>query len=226
MPSPFTSPIESEAPRCAQRSETTAGMPPSVRKTASASPSRTARCGPSSRSWILATGCQQRRNALETSSLLGARFGCTSFIALLPSWSLRSRLPSQVRVQQVGVPLELLTPALGTDATGTQHQAAIAEVDRPRRVLLDQQHRRPLLAQARQQLVDQVDRLRRQPERRLVEDQQPRSAEQRAGDRQLLLLAAREPVGGLAGPGAQDREALQRPLQRRGALAAAPHAHL
>ena len=64
----------------------------------------------------------------------------------------------------------------------------------------------PVLAQLRERLEDEVDHDRREAERRLVEQQQARPAEQRAGDRELLLLAAREPAGravvvALAGPG-------------------------
>src|SRR5262245_5629813 len=70
--------------------------------------------------------------------------------------------------------------------------AAVRELQRVERVLLHQEHGELLLAV---ELADRAEDLandqRRQAERRLVEQQQPRPAHQRARDRQHLLLAAR-----------------------------------
>src|SRR5205807_9797297 len=66
------------------------------------------------------------------------------------------------------------------------------------RVLLDEQHGRLLL---RVDLPDDAEDLlheeRREPERRLVEEDQPRPGHERAADRQLLLLSSGEVTGDL-----------------------------
>ena len=79
-------------------------------------------------------------------------------------------------------------------------------------VLLDQQDRRPLGAQAREQLEDLIDDDRREPERGLVEQEQRRPRHERPADREHLLLAARERAAVLAQPLAQDREEAQHVL--------------
>ena len=58
-----------------------------------------------------------------------------------------------------------------------------------------------------QDLEHLVDDERRQPERRLVEQQELRAREQRAGDRELLLLPARELRARLAEVASEDFEA-------------------
>ena len=78
-------------------------------------------------------------------------------------------------------------------------RAAIASCSTSRMV-------RPARLQPQDQVEDVVDDLRRQAERRLVEQQQLGRGHQRAGDRQLLLLAARQRAGRLAGALRQDRE--------------------
>ncbi len=92
---------------------------------------------------------------------------------------------------------------------------AVGELDRPPHVLLDEQHRRaaaPRISASASKTSS--TRIGARPERRLVEQQQPRLGDQRTGDRELLLLAARErprrqPVGR-----AQDREAVEHALER------------
>ena len=65
---------------------------------------------------------------------------------------------------------------------------------------------------------DLGDDERRQPFGRLVEDQQQRIGQQRAADREHLLLAARELLAAVAEPLGQAREggehALERPVAR------------
>ena len=75
----------------------------------------------------------------------------------------------------------------------------------------------PSLAQLLERVEDEVDHDRREPERRLVEEQQPRAREQRARDRELLLLAARERRRRSAVVRSQDREALEDALRGRAA---------
>ncbi len=68
----------------------------------------------------------------------------------------------------------------------------VGDVERALDHLLDQQDGGARRAQALQHLHHLVDDDGRQPERRLVEHQEPGLAHQRLGDRQHLLLAARQ----------------------------------
>ena len=74
-------------------------------------------------------------------------------------------------------------------------------------------------------LGDLVDDLRREPQRRLVEQQQLRAGHQRAADRDHLLLAAGEQPGGLGAPLAQAREQVEHGLELAPALRAAGQRH-
>ena len=69
---------------------------------------------------------------------------------------------------------------------------AVGERDRALRTLLDEQHREAAVADRGERLEDDVDDARREPERRLVEQQDVRLGDERPRDRELLLLAARE----------------------------------
>ena len=74
-----------------------------------------------------------------------------------------------------------------------RHQVgAVGERDGALRALLDQQHRDAALADLRERREDDVDDLRREAERRLVEQQDIGPGDERARDRELLLLAAGE----------------------------------
>jgi hypothetical protein len=64
----------------------------------------------------------------------------------------------------------------------------------------------PSLAIWGDDLEDQRDDLRRQTERRLIEEEQPGPGQERARDRQHLLLAARQGPGALGQALAQPRE--------------------
>ena len=81
-----------------------------------------------------------------------------------------------------------------------------------------------LLLQLLEDLEDLVDHQRREAERRLVEEQELRPREQRAGDRELLLLAARELRARPVAVAPEHREALEHPvdvgLRRRAVVAA------
>src|SRR5207249_319179 len=77
-------------------------------------------------------------------------------------------------------------------------------------VLLDEQDRRRLGADALDDLEDLVDELGRQAEGRLVEQQQAGSGQEAPGDREDLLLAAGEVARQFVPAVGQDREALQR----------------
>ena len=82
------------------------------------------------------------------------------------------------------------------DAAGLEHVGVVGELERQRRVLLDQQHAHLLLlVDAAHDAEDLLHDQRRQAERRLVEQHQARPQHQRAADRQHLLLAARQRAG-------------------------------
>src|SRR6185503_2908182 len=98
--------------------------------------------------------------------------------------------------------LEQFAPAAGQgDQAIDHHVAAVGELERVIGVLLDQEDREAFLGI---ELADGVEDLahdqRRQTKRRLVEQQKPRPAHQRARDRQHLLLATRQRAAALAKP--------------------------
>ena len=70
-------------------------------------------------------------------------------------------------------------------------------------------------------LEDELDGLRREACGRLVEQQQPRRGDERAGEREQLALTAGERPGALPRPLAQEREEVVDPFDRRAALALA-----
>jgi hypothetical protein len=79
-----------------------------------------------------------------------------------------------------------------------QHVAAMRRAQGVVGVLLDEQDGHAVVAvELADDLEDLLDVERRQAERGLVEQQQLRPAHQRAGDRQHLLLAARQRAGAL-----------------------------
>ena len=79
----------------------------------------------------------------------------------------------------------------GRPEPAAEDVGTVGELDRPGGVLLDEQDRDAFGAQLLERVEDDVDHDRREPERRLVEEKQPRAREQCTGDRELLLLAAR-----------------------------------
>ncbi len=84
-------------------------------------------------------------------------------------------------------------------------------------VLLDDEHGDvALLAEPDQHLLDLRDDDRRQTLRRLVHDEQPRVGQQRAGDREHLLLAARKLRAAVVAPLGEAREGLIDALDRPG----------
>ena len=109
-------------------------------------------------------------------------------------------------------------PQLAAD----EHVRAVGEGDRVERALLDEQDRDAALADPAQRLEDAVDGERRQAERRLVEEQHVRLGHQRAADRELLLLAAREVARVAAAELLQDREEVVGDLERVAAAVPAP----
>src|SRR5258705_8900967 len=107
-----------------------------------------------------------------------------------------------------------LAAALGHDAPGLEHVAALGGDQRGGHVLLDEQHGQTLLAMEHLQHVqDRVHDARHDAEARLVEHQEARPRHERARDRQHLALAAGERARALVDALAQHREEAEDPLE-------------
>src|SRR5581483_6666098 len=123
---------------------------------------------------------------------------------------------TEMRLETLRIAGERRAVAGENDAATVQDQRAIGEPQDLARLLLDDDGRHALLAdhlaQAAQQLVDDDGR---QPFQRLVEQHDTRVHDQRAADRQHLLLAARQlaaEIGApLLQPGKRGKDALQCP---------------
>ena len=87
-----------------------------------------------------------------------------------------------------------------------QHVGTVGHLEGGARVLLDQQHRDAVVAQAGHDLQHLAHDQRRQAKRGLVQQQQARARHQRAADGQHLALAARQGGGHLRAPLPQARE--------------------
>src|SRR5207302_11502475 len=96
---------------------------------------------------------------------------------------------------------ELVARAGEDDAARLEHVAGLGGLQREVRVLL---HHADGQALPLVQLADNAEQLGdehgREPERRLVEEQEPRAVDERAGEREHLLLAAAERPGLLPPP--------------------------
>src|SRR5207253_4102413 len=95
-----------------------------------------------------------------------------------------------------------------------ENVSAVRQRDGPLGPLLDQQDRRSDFTDLGERLEDSVDGERRQPQRRLVQEQDVRAGHERPADRELLLLAAGERPGRPSPELAQNREELERGSQR------------
>ena len=122
-----------------------------------------------------------------------------------------------------------LAPPSTTLPTSSRY-ARCESCERGVRVLLDDQHREALLlVEPAHDLEELLDDDRREPERRLVEEQEPRPREARAGEREHLLLAARQRSGLLVAPLREPRQLardLVEVLRDGLAVAAEVRAHL
>src|SRR6266576_1278305 len=121
---------------------------------------------------------------------------------------LRVRLHAQVGFLDLFGREELATRALLDHDPRLEHVAAVRDLERFMRVLLDQQDRGALRVDLADDREDRLDEDRRQTERGLVQQQHLRSRHQRAAHRKHLLLAA--------GEGARDLvPALLQPRKKR-----------
>jgi hypothetical protein len=101
------------------------------------------------------------------------------------------------------------------DPADLQHVRQVRHPQRQRGVLLGQQHRRALPVDLRDHLADPVHQLRRQTQRRLVQQEQPRAGHQRPADREQLLLAAGQQPGPLVTALPQHRQQVVDPIAGR-----------
>src|SRR5579884_2960972 len=106
------------------------------------------------------------------------------------------------------------------DAPAVEHVGAVGEAQREQRVLLDEHDGDPRLLELGQDPIDVLDDERREPLRRLVDQEQPRVGDQRAADREHLLLAAREAPRAARAQLAELRQLLEDARDRPGAAAA------
>ena len=95
-----------------------------------------------------------------------------------------------------------------------EHVRPVGERDRALRALLDEEDREPAVADRAERREHEIDDRRRQAERGLVEEQDARPRDERARDRELLLLPARERAGVPCRNSSQDREELVRRRSR------------
>src|SRR5690606_11656685 len=133
-------------------------------------------------------------------------------------------LDAQIELLHVLALHQLFAAVLHDDAAHLQHIAVPAGLEPHDGVLLDQQHADAVLAvEADDDVEDLGDQSRRQAQRRLVQQHQPRLGHQSAADRQHLLLTAGQIGCLLVGALAQYREVLVNQLQiaaNAGAVAA------
>jgi hypothetical protein len=95
------------------------------------------------------------------------------------------------------------------DRTGLQHIGPIGDRQRERRHLVDEQDRRSLPAQLRQQIIEDFQKLRRQAERRLVEHENFRASHKTAGNGEHLLLTTGKEAGALVATRLERSKALE-----------------
>ena len=147
--------------------------------------------------------------------LAGARRGRGSGLVRLAGCGLGH--PAEIAVTHLLVLGELGGAALERHPADLEHDRAIRDRERHRRVLLDEHDGDALAVDLADHLAELLDDARRQAQRGLVEQQHARAGHQRAADREHLLLAAGEQAGGLAGALGENREQLVDPAA--GALA-------
>src|SRR6266511_2361682 len=115
---------------------------------------------------------------------------------------------AEIGLLDLVVLLQLLRVVRERDRAGLEHVASVGDVEGHQGVLLDEEDRRPLRVDLADDLEDPLDEDRREPHRRLVQQEELRVGHQRAADRHHLLLAARERPGALGLPLGQAREEL------------------
>src|SRR3954454_16677646 len=119
--------------------------------------------------------------------------------------------------------VEFLAPAFGDDCAAVHYGDAVRQITREVEILLDEQNGQPAaLAQQANDPRDFLDDARLDALGRLVEHKQARPRDQRAGDRKLLLLSARQIAAAPPQHRPQHRKHFEN-LIRQPALAARQH---
>src|SRR6266480_6016209 len=110
------------------------------------------------------------------------------------------RLDSEVRPLHIGALEQGLRGPFLHDPPRLEDVAAVRHLQRPRRVLLDEEDRGALLVDLHDYLEDRVDQDRRQTQGWLVEEEKFWARHEGAANRQHLLFAPRECSGNLVTP--------------------------
>src|SRR5437867_1656089 len=121
---------------------------------------------------------------------------------------------TEIRLLHVGARPQALPRPLEHDPPVLEHVASVREPERARHVLLDEHDRRAVAIDTLQSVEDELHRHRRQPEARLVQQEEPRAGHEPAPDRAHLLLAARQRPGQLPLALAQAGEEREDKLER------------
>src|SRR5712692_2732069 len=130
-----------------------------------------------------------------------------------PVLTISSLLASEIRAPDLGIVQEILGGALERDAPTFHHVSAVGHLKGQGGILLHHQHGHALTADLMDDLKDRGHHGRRQPQRRLVQEQELGSRHEGAGDGQHLLLAAREGAPELPEPLLQAREVMEDALE-------------
>src|ERR1700692_2839014 len=112
--------------------------------------------------------------------------------------------------------LELLRGSGEADAAGLDQVGAVDDIEDLPDVLLDDEHREPLGADAADEIKDLLDHERGETRGRLIHEQELWARHEGTTDRAQLLLAAGERAGELAAPFLETREERVDPLQPLG----------
>src|SRR2546421_7152584 len=128
-------------------------------------------------------------------------------------WMRMSISVSEVRAADRVVLAQHVRGPFHHDASGLEQEHVVGEIQRERRVLLDEENADSGLIDRSENPEDLAHDERREPQRRLVEEEQPRPQHQRAGHREHLLLPARECAGRLPASLVQYREVAEDTLE-------------
>src|SRR5690348_16777600 len=99
---------------------------------------------------------------------------------------------SQKLMQQFPIALNILRAALEADTSLVENVVSVGDRERHVNVLLDHENRNTHVLDPAEDVYDFAHDQGGQPFRRLVQNQQRRVQQKRAGDREHLLLAARQ----------------------------------
>src|SRR5438874_130715 len=124
----------------------------------------------------------------------------------------KGRLDSEVRPLHIGALKQGLRGPFLYDPPRLEDVAAVRHLQRPRRVLLDEEDRGALPVDLSDYLEDRVDQDRRQAQRWLVEEEQFWARHEGAANRQHLLFAPRECSGNLVAPLSEAWKEVEDPL--------------